>query len=646
MKNTNRIKRVFTGSLACGISAASLVCLLVPAAEAGAQNLSPTVVVTNSFQTKISEVHKPELPLNIPDSLNTFNLDFDYSVFDRPYRGSYDFSPYLLNMKPVQGDVRPRSFYLNAGAGYTLHPTFDLVWSPVLNRKMSLDLFAGHHSYIGKYQKIQPQKNSRDESVTDFRRAKDGKNRRLNHDGTGVDMDNSLGMNFRYDWDSVCFEAGAAYAGVFQKDFIGRHSYNEGNARVRVYSKTPRAKRFIYDVRAEYAFGADKSGALNSTAAPGFDRLTQHDFDFDAVLGAGLSDSSKVSFDFGFDLNGYSGAMSHITSDIFFVPHYILSRRGWRIDLGARLSGIVTSREETLNSQKKSQIIYPAVNISYNIRKLAMKFDLNVGGGETLDSYASLMRNCGHYYLAAPSIASRTLAAENRTLPLIDNTIERVNASLGLSGRVGNRFSYSVRAGYALVGNAPVDRVFIDTDGTALYLIKYMGYNKAYASLGLHFSLDWMRLSGAFGYVWTDIARKSGDERTDPATGVTSMNCEGAVAPAPFSGDVRATFNIRKRVFLGVDCEFATRRGFTLLDRSNSSSLTGSSVKISDSADAKLIKARIPGYADLGISAEYQYSRRLSFWLRGGNLLCMSVQRTPLYAERGLSFTAGICYGF
>jgi hypothetical protein len=30
-------------------------------------------------------------------------------------------------------------------------------------------------------------------------------------------------------------------------------------------------------------------------------------------------------------------------------------------------------------------------------------------------------------------------------------------------------------------------------------------------------------------------------------------------------------------------------------------------------------------------------------WARGGNLLNMTIQRTPLYAQGGISFTVGIC---
>ena len=55
---------------------------------------------------------------------------------------------------------------------------------------------------------------------------------------------------------------------------------------------------------------------------------------------------------------------------------------------------------------------------------------------------------------------------------------------------------------------------------------------------------------------------------------------------------------------------------------------------------------RVPGYADLGVSAEYAMNKKIAFWLRGGNLLNMEIQRDILYAEKGISFTAGICLTF
>ena len=52
----------------------------------------------------------------------------------------------------------------------------------------------------------------------------------------------------------------------------------------------------------------------------------------------------------------------------------------------------------------------------------------------------------------------------------------------------------------------------------------------------------------------------------------------------------------------------------------------------------------LPGYADLGLTAEYVTSRAMSLWLRGGNLLGMTIHRNSLFAVKGPYFTLGICF--
>ena len=72
-------------------------------------------------------------------------------------------------------------------------------------------------------------------------------------------------------------------------------------------------------------------------------------------------------------------------------------------------------------------------------------------------------------------------------------------------------------------------------------------------------------------------------------------------------------------MFVGLDCEFSSAR--------------------KDVDKAYLI----PGYADLGLSLEYMTARNISFWLKGGNLLGMTIQKNPFYAVKGPYFTLGIC---
>ena len=57
-------------------------------ALAHGQNLNPTVEVTNAYEGGASSIVKPAQRMAVPDSVMKFTLDFDYSVFDKPYEGA------------------------------------------------------------------------------------------------------------------------------------------------------------------------------------------------------------------------------------------------------------------------------------------------------------------------------------------------------------------------------------------------------------------------------------------------------------------------------------------------------------------------------------------------------------------------------
>ena len=122
---------------------------------ADAQNLDPTVVVNRDYEGKLIEVHKPKIDMAVPDTVLRFDLEFDYSVSDSPYKGAYDFTPYVLDMKPSPTYRHNGRLYLNAGAGYQLHPELDVVWSPALkSESFRMNVYADHRSYIGSYWEV------------------------------------------------------------------------------------------------------------------------------------------------------------------------------------------------------------------------------------------------------------------------------------------------------------------------------------------------------------------------------------------------------------------------------------------------------------------------------------------------------------
>ena len=109
----------------------TIIAFLFMVGQLGAQNINQSVQVTNEYETKFADFQKQGLAMDVPDSLYDFDYNFDYSVFETPYKGSYEFTPYRIVVKPDPMPYDGRKFYLRAGAGYALHPVLDMVYTPV-----------------------------------------------------------------------------------------------------------------------------------------------------------------------------------------------------------------------------------------------------------------------------------------------------------------------------------------------------------------------------------------------------------------------------------------------------------------------------------------------------------------------------------
>ena len=523
-----------------------------------AQNLDPTIEVSRVYEGKLIDVHKPAMEMAVPDTMHRFDLGFDYSVFENPYKGSYDFSPYILEMRPASSAGSDKTFYLRAGAGYTLHPTLDVIWSPVKKGPFSVDVYGSHDSYIGEYRAI-------------------GGNPAFK----GYDLLSKAGAEFGYDWKKASLDFGASYDGIVDKDYRRARSYNAVDAYALLKSKSAWPENFMYQVAFAYKYYQDNYAGLHG-----------NDFKIDATFGPSFDNAGQVLFDLGVQLDSYTGGLASTLGAFYLVPHYVYSKGVFKVDAGVRVS-VLTDSSKSLS--KKGQVVYPDVKMTVGVIPNAMRLYLNVGGGDKIQTYASILEKNHHADLTyvLPGSAS-----------LVGVSVERISAALGLAGRVTSYFSYDLKGGYVNYGNAPLEAAYALPDGVYAPAIGYSSYQKWFAALDCNLILQNFRLDGSVEF-----------------TKSWGIKNENMAAPSLLKGDVSALYDWHKRIYAGVDCEFATSR----------SSAAG---------------FKMPGYADLGVYAEYVMNRKLSFWLRGGNLLNMEIQRNLLFAEKGINFTAGICLSF
>ncbi len=588
--------------------------IALPSIAVSGQNLDPTVVVSREYEGKIMEVHKPQLKMAVPDSVLRFDLEFDYSVTDTPYKGAYEFSPYVVEMKPSPAVYDHKSFYLKAGAGYSLHPELDAVWSPKFRTNaFRMNVYASHGSYFGNYWNMAVPAPGESVAVIDrVRGDNDGDDYRF-----GFDLTSRAGVEGRYDWEKGLLGFDVSYDGIHQKDEAAgmvNRSYNAAEARFRMASKNS-GEGFVYRLGAFFRYGGD---ALMNDMEP--NSLGTTEFGMNGELGRRLETGGSFAVKLGFDWASaddgklYSRGDEavrglHRGLDMDVVPHYEFNNERWYVDLGVRLSMTFCNSIYTDVLQSKGHVVYPDVRIEYKAIPDALKVYADFGGDSRYNSYSDILKY--NRRLNQTSVL--------RSYDIMDISVEKISAVLGLQGRIGPRFSYDFRGGYANYDHALLDGITFDEDAARFApSFGYASYEKAFAAVDMALDTESFRFDASAEYSYF-------------IDGYSELG-KGLFLPASLTGDVSFSYIWKKRLAAGLDCRFSGAREGQI--RVASPLLDGDSV---------VMPARVPGYADLGVSLEYALNRKLSLWARGGNLLGMTIQRSLLYAEKGPYFTAGIC---
>lgn len=571
---------------------------LAASCPVNAQELDPTVVVNRTYEGKLLEVHKPPFDMAVPDTVSRFDLDFDYSVFEKPYKGAYEFKPYVLAMRPASAVIAPKQLYLKAGAGYTLHPTLDLIWAPPFKGPFKMDVYARHRSYIGDYRMFIPSDTPAQTVKLDRWMRSGGDHSFWN----GYDLDTRAGIDGSYDWFAGTVDFDIAYVGIAVEDDCKKRMYDAVDVMLGVSSKSNGDTYLQYDFQVDYRYGEDKLEFVGAD-----DRLGEHKVGIDASVGHVIKRKHNVSFDMVVDLVSYTHPLHAGTAGEFsLVPHYVFSGNRWAVDAGIKMSKLLRANLPEDLYPTTEQFVYPDVSAWFDLIPDAMRMYAYIGGGNRLNTYSSLLEKNHHF----------DLTYGRGLWPLMDADVERISTSLGFKGRIGAKFTYDLRTGYVNYKNALFDAVMIgvlyEAEGKQyIPAMGYSGYQKYYAALDMGLCTENIKLDGSVSYTYSwDIS-----------------NSAGLLAPAAVTGDFAFEYNWNRRIFAGIDCAFATERKGSLIDTLDNDAV---------------LEACMPGYVDLGVCFEVATTRAFSFWVRGGNLLNMTIQRNPLYAEKGVNFTAGI----
>lgn len=410
----------------------------------GAQNLNPEVQVTNEYETRISDVTKQGPAMTVPDSMLHFNYHFDYSVFESPYKGAYEFSPYSVMITPAAGAYDGRKLYLRAGAGWVLKPELDFVWSALDRKRAAVNVFATGRGFYGNYLKI-----AEDTFVAD-------KGTLYN----GWDFNPVAGVDTRFNIGRSVLRAELAYEGLFTghelyHNAVGHAPY----ANVSIGKEEPYGFTYRADVKYRY---------VNDTLE-GWAPLQDHDVKATFMVAPYVSDRVRVHFDLNFAYNNwYTGLEGH--------PGIQFGSGNWDFDAGFRLGWNSDGADGKF-------IISPDV-----------KACLHLLNGH-LDIYAGAVgQNHMLSYWDYKTMAHRYFVSYDTPRPVW----EIADLYLGVRGFTGFGLRADLKAGYRFLQDAPLWTV----SATGGETLTGNDLGMLHADLDLAWSNKRVDVQGAVHYNW------------------------------------------------------------------------------------------------------------------------------------------------
>lgn len=384
-----------------------LLCVLCGSYVAlGQENFKSTVTIEKDFEGKLMGVQKSELNKSYSDTLTKLNLNFDYSVFDRPYKDLYEFSPVEGVKLQKKGEAQYPVLFLKAALSYPLMPEGDLYIQPRLGRGNSLVIYGNHSSFWG----------NKDTIV-----------------GSPVNRSNSKGgLSYGYNWSKGEFKVDGFYKYDY-RFFNKTQNYNYGAQNTQMAggnfmlrSLNPDKNAFYYDFNAAYTYTACQKSSQESLVEGdmnlGFRIKGNHRLNVGGKVTHSIYSTMLHNQKVGPDAVSENRGVYEVT------PQYMLTLPGINLQAGLSMGGDY-SKAQNISTFR----IYPKVLFTFEAVKKALWLKLKVDGENRMYSVRDMLN----------------------MNPWID--VDEVESSyipfrgvFGLSGVVGDVFGYNVEGGYVM----------------------------------------------------------------------------------------------------------------------------------------------------------------------------------------------------
>lgn len=573
-----------------------------------AQKFNPKVEVENAYEGKIIQAAKLPVSMTVPDSLYKFGYTLDYSVFDNPYKGSYIFKPYKIEMTPDPAPSGARKLFVNIGAGYSLHPELDVVYSPSIKKyPLQLSVYDNFRGFLGNY--ATPVMNIGTVILPACYVFNE-----VDRVSPGFVLDNKIGADARYEFRKLALEFDGGYRIFGTNDDLTSHFMQMFENELRLLPLDPNRSDYFYGARLYVNAGKDIFSALTT----GKHKMGINNMGFEARFGVPVTNSSKAIAETGIQTIVYSGAHEAAITRVWVTPQYSVSWKGGHAALGVKVSTLMgNDNGSNMGTGEafahESNLLYPAVSVKQYIIPGKLAIYAKADGGDYLNCYADNLR-------------SNPFLNPNLVIPNFDSSSERVNARAGFEGSAWGKLRYDIHGGYALYDNWQVEsaQVLQQASATAasgydFYLTGYYNYCDYFMYYG-DATIVWQSprvdVDAHLLYRFVDL----NDERNE----------NFFIAPPAWQGEIKASYNWNRQAYAGVSVAAqSSRSGYFVV---------GTAPQLEQGW------FHVKGFVDLGVFGSYAIKPSWTVWLKSGNLLGHCVQNYFLHPEHGPYVTLGMSF--
>lgn len=415
------------------------------------QRIDPTLEVKRDFDARLLEITKGKLYSSYADSLGIFDLSFRYSIFDKPIKELYEFSP-LQSAAIEKRAAQPQpTLLLKGGATFPLSPFGSFYFQPRISKDLSLVILGDHSSFFGKLLGV----------ITEDYKVKKGDDL-----GSAPSVRNNLGLKFKYSHKKgetgvealfnnttesyygfnesqlSLISAGPFYPTIrdyqYMKDSMS-HTYNRIGGRFFARSLNKNPDSFYYDVDISFSNVTDNCSFSNlvynmmPTPGTGYGYSLVHStttinedyLNAGITAGVGFAKFNKILAGFRYEASNSQYSPTPDRSNLEMHPRYIFRKGRWDFNLGLKYNMWWDGEQEGYN-------IYPSISASVMAIKDRLIFYALLDGKSNFMNYSKLLDVNPWIH---PSIN-------------ISNVEQPVIARAGFRGKIRERFSFNIYGAY------------------------------------------------------------------------------------------------------------------------------------------------------------------------------------------------------